>query len=182
MRRFFIGANVSDRTLHPAHLPDAIRRAGPADWHQILQISLDAFGASSWPWERWRSVLAAPAPEHPAAPQNLALVAEVPAPAAAPPLAGYIVLQMIPGDLEIQALAVARAARRLGWGTRLLQAACERGIAAGCDMAYLEVRASNQAAQDFYRRRGFLPYGRRRGYYHSPVEDALLMRKPLVPG
>ena len=43
----------------------------------------------------------------------------------------------------------------------------------------LEVRVSNQAAQDLYRRFGFVPAGARKGYYPAdatgPAEDALVM-------
>jgi ribosomal-protein-alanine N-acetyltransferase len=43
----------------------------------------------------------------------------------------------------------------------------------------LEVRVSNAAAQGLYRARGFRMAGLRRGYYHSPEEDALLMSLAL---
>lgn len=158
---------------------DGIRRGDKSDWPEIVKISLEAFGASSWPWERWRPVLS-PAAEAPS--PTWALVAEAPRAAenvASPPLAGFLVLQIVPGELEIQALAVANAWRRRGWGTRLLEAACQRGRAAGCEAALLEVRRGNLAAQEFYRHRGFEIYALRPGYYHSPVEDALLMRKAL---
>lgn len=158
---------------------DSIRRGESSDWHEIVKISLEAFGASSWPWERWRPLLAAAG----TGATSWALVAEPPGelgPAAAPrPLAGFLVMQVVPGELEIQALAVARAWRGQGWGTRLLAAACERGRASGCETALLEVRAGNLAAQEFYRRRGFAIYARRPEYYRSPIEDGLLMRKEL---
>ena len=39
----------------------------------------------------------------------------------------------------------------------------------------LEVRVSNAAARGLYRTLGFRLVGLRRGYYKSPIEDALLM-------
>jgi ribosomal-protein-alanine N-acetyltransferase len=42
---------------------------------------------------------------------------------------------------------------------------------------FLEVRESNSAARALYASRGFLAVGRRRGYYRSPVEDALVLRR-----
>ena len=45
--------------------------------------------------------------------------------------------------------------------------------------AVLEVRAGNEVAQQLYRRCGFEVIGRRRRYYKSPVEDALLMSVSL---
>ncbi len=44
---------------------------------------------------------------------------------------------------------------------------------------YLEVRVSNTAAQRLYERYDFEEVGRRPGYYTSPVEDAIVMRKRL---
>lgn len=157
-----------------------IRPATRADWQDIVRLSLEAFGASAWPWKRWRDLLTAPPvpPEEPV--QAMALVGLAPPPAV-PPLAGFIVLQMIRGEVEIQALAVSRSHRRQGWGGRLLAAGCERARTAQCHTALLEVRLGNAAAQAFYGRHGFSPCGRRSHYYHSPTEDALLMRKSLVP-
>ena len=43
----------------------------------------------------------------------------------------------------------------------------------------LEVRQSNHAAICLYRKLGFAQIGVRRGYYHAPEEDALLMQLPL---
>jgi ribosomal-protein-alanine N-acetyltransferase len=45
----------------------------------------------------------------------------------------------------------------------------------------LEVRASNTRAIRFYERFGMRREGLRRGYYHSPGEDAVLMGMPLIP-
>ncbi len=155
-----------------------IRRATRQDWPEIVRLSVEAFGASAWPWKRWRDLLSA-APQPAAEPvQALALVAAPAEPP--PPLAGYVALQMIHGEVEIQALAVAKGVRRQGWGTRLLNAACEYARQAGCHTALLEVRLGNLPAQAFYGHLGFLVCGRRPRYYHSPLEDALLMRKSLV--
>ena len=43
----------------------------------------------------------------------------------------------------------------------------------------LEVRESNVGAQEFYRFCGFFVVGKRRNYYESPREDAILMRRAL---
>ena len=43
-----------------------------------------------------------------------------------------------------------------------------------------EVRESNRAAVNLYRSAGFREIGRRRGYYHNPPEDAILMELHLV--
>ena len=47
--------------------------------------------------------------------------------------------------------------------------------------ATLEVRRSNVPAQRLYERFGFAVAGVRRGYYSSPVEDALVLWKEGLP-
>jgi ribosomal-protein-alanine N-acetyltransferase len=46
----------------------------------------------------------------------------------------------------------------------------------GAQEIFLEVRESNVGAQSVYLERGFSVIGRRRSYYSSPTEDALIMR------
>ena len=45
----------------------------------------------------------------------------------------------------------------------------------GADSSFLEVRESNLAAQELYRRFGFEETGRRPRYYKDNSEDAILM-------
>ena len=45
----------------------------------------------------------------------------------------------------------------------------------GARQALLEVRESNQAAQNLYTRFGFEQVGIRKAYYHDTHEDAILM-------
>ena len=47
---------------------------------------------------------------------------------------------------------------------------------------FLEVRASNVPAISLYRKLGFVEVGSRPGYYHSPVENALVMRSTIKIG
>ncbi|MCD0152611.1 GNAT family N-acetyltransferase, partial [Streptococcus agalactiae] len=42
---------------------------------------------------------------------------------------------------------------------------------------FLEVRYSNIVAQKLYERCGFVVLGKRKNYYHDPIEDAIVMRK-----
>ena len=48
-----------------------------------------------------------------------------------------------------------------------------------CRIILLEVRVSNDGARAFYERFGFEELYRRKGYYRDPVEDALVMARPV---
>jgi ribosomal-protein-alanine N-acetyltransferase len=89
-------------------------------------------------------------------------------------LAGFLLWRPVAGDeTEILNLAVAESARRKGVAASLMQ----RLIALRPGEYFLEVRASNTAAQSLYEKLGFFRDGLRRAYYHRPVEDAVLMRR-----
>jgi ribosomal-protein-alanine N-acetyltransferase len=51
----------------------------------------------------------------------------------------------------------------------------EDGAKLGAKRATLEVRRSNEPAQQLYERFGFAVAGVRRDYYSNPVEDALVL-------
>ncbi len=95
-------------------------------------------------------------------------------------VAGYCIAWVVFEHIHIQNLAVHPEHRRRGLGRRLLLEALEEGRTRGATSALLEVRRSNEAAQNLYRDLGFLPAGTRREYYSKPREDALLFRKELV--
>jgi ribosomal-protein-alanine N-acetyltransferase len=92
---------------------------------------------------------------------------------------GFVVARCAGGELEILNLAVAGARRRKGIGTTLLGQALVGAKAECATTAFLEVRASNSGAAEFYARHGFQITGRRRNYYQSPTEDALLLSRLL---
>jgi ribosomal-protein-alanine N-acetyltransferase len=71
--------------------------------------------------------------------------------------------------------------RRRGIGQALLEAGLAAVRSRGGREVFLEVRASNAAAQALYLGHGFRPAGRRRGYYQRPSEDALVLHLAL-PG
>ncbi|MDN6127255.1 MAG: hypothetical protein L0I66_02520, partial [Tetragenococcus halophilus] len=54
-------------------------------------------------------------------------------------------------------------------------------LAEQVEQIFLEVRVSNQAAQNLYLKNGFNKTGHRTGYYSKPVEDALVMVKKVRP-
>jgi ribosomal-protein-alanine N-acetyltransferase len=70
--------------------------------------------------------------------------------------------------------------RRHRIASRLLHAALDALWEEGVQIAFLEVRESNQGARVFYERHGFAEVGRRRNYYRLPREDALILARSLV--
>ena len=76
--------------------------------------------------------------------------------------------------LHVVNLAVAPEARRQGKGRMLLAGILKHGRDAGCEWAYLEVRAANLAAIRLYRKAGFKTF-RKRSHYYEDGSDAYEM-------
>ena len=94
-------------------------------------------------------------------------------------LVGYAITWTILDQAELGNVAVTPAARRRGVGRMLVEAALRRVRRRGARECFLEVRESNVGARRLYEELGFAAIGRRRRYYASPVEDALVMRVGL---
>ncbi|MFM9269276.1 ribosomal protein S18-alanine N-acetyltransferase [Halomonas elongata] len=98
-------------------------------------------------------------------------------------LLGYAILSRLPFDAELQAILVARHARRRGLAVALMEAVIDQAKAWKSERLLLEVREANAPAITLYRRMGFAEDGRRRDYYPSldgaGREDALLMSRRL---
>jgi ribosomal-protein-alanine N-acetyltransferase len=94
-------------------------------------------------------------------------------------LLGSVMARQVADEGEILSIAVTPAERRQGVARLLLEAAVGRMAAAGARTVWLEVRASNQAAQALYLANGFVAAGVRRGYYRRPTEDALVFTRHL---
>ncbi|THF55948.1 ribosomal-protein-alanine N-acetyltransferase [Pseudothauera rhizosphaerae] len=94
---------------------------------------------------------------------------------------GYAVVLSVLDEAHLLNISVARGAQGRGLGGALLDFLCARARASGATQFFLEVRPSNQPALALYRRTGFEPIGRRKGYYPAPGgrEDAIVMRLPL---
>ena len=95
---------------------------------------------------------------------------------AALPVVGWGGIWCVADEAEIASVCVDPAYRRLGGGTKLLQTLLMQARLSGAQNVYLEVRASNRAAQKLYRGAGFECIGVRKRYYTNPSEDAVLMR------
>jgi ribosomal-protein-alanine N-acetyltransferase len=88
---------------------------------------------------------------------------------------GYCGFWMAADEAHISTIAVEHKYRRQGIGQLLLITAIERAVKLGANLLSLEVRVSNLAAQNLYRKYGFKVVGRRPRYYSDNREDALIM-------
>lgn len=93
---------------------------------------------------------------------------------------GLILARVAADEAEILTLAVVPAVRRAGLGFALLAAATELATSLSARAIFLEVSATNIAAQALYTRAGFIHAGRRRRYY-SDASDALVLRLDIKP-
>lgn len=92
-------------------------------------------------------------------------------------LLGYIGASVVLDEAYVSDLAVSKAARQKGVGTKLLSC-CERLCRErGCSFLSLEVRKSNAAAVALYQKAGFASVGERKNFYSSPRENAIIMTK-----
>jgi ribosomal-protein-alanine N-acetyltransferase len=92
-------------------------------------------------------------------------------------ICGFLVARITGDEAEILNAAVDPAHRRKGIGSALLTTAISSAQAQNAKTIYLEVRESNSAAVSFYQRHGFEKTAQRRGYYSSPTENAVVMKK-----
>ena len=76
---------------------------------------------------------------------------------------------------QITNIAVHPDHRRRGYGAAIVRSLLRHAKDAKLDSVSLEVRASNTAAIELYKRAGFVEAGRRKGFYNKPTEDALVM-------
>ena len=88
---------------------------------------------------------------------------------------GFAGFWLIVDEAHISTIAVHPDWRRTGVGAELLVAVLDLADRLGAEMATLEVRVSNEAAVNLYRKFGFRIVGRRPRYYRDNDEDALLM-------
>lgn len=87
-------------------------------------------------------------------------------------IVGFLAISQLAGELEITNIAIKKDYQGHGLGSQLL---------ADLDLVdfpiFLEVRASNTPAQALYKKCGFGIIGKRKQYYHEPVEDAIIMKR-----
>ena len=91
--------------------------------------------------------------------------------------AGYAGMQSVLDEGYIDNVAVDPDFRRRGAASALLEALIAEAKRRKLRFLSLEVRAGNEGAIALYAAFGFLPVGRRKGYYLRPPEDAIIMTK-----
>ena len=93
---------------------------------------------------------------------------------------GFVAARQTADEAEILNIAVQPDFRRKGIASALLRAALDQFLISGVARVFLELRESNLPARELYQRHGFVPSGRRKGYYRHPTEDALCMHKEFA--
>jgi [ribosomal protein S18]-alanine N-acetyltransferase len=146
--------------------PVTIRPAVPDDLDAVVAIERQSFTDPPWSRASFTALV-----DSPRAFFSVACGAGT--------VVGYVVAWVVGDEAEVANLAVALEWRGRGVGAVLLDAALTEARQGGAHVAHLEVRDSNKAARALYGSRGFTPVGRRRRYYQSPVEDAVLLRCDL---
>jgi [ribosomal protein S18]-alanine N-acetyltransferase len=86
----------------------------------------------------------------------------------------FLAARRVDTEWELENIVVAGKCRRQGIAIRLLNELIKQAQIARASGILLEVRESNVAARGLYRKLGFEETGRRKNYYSSPVEDAIL--------
>jgi len=142
--------------------------------HDLLEVCQieELSQLSAWGWDAYHKELES-------SQDTIMLVARVDSAVYGFEVGGFIVARLIAGELHVNNVAVRTEFRRNHIGSRLLETTLQVAQRYGAILAHLEVRAGNEVAQRLYVRCGFRATGRRRNYYRSPTEDALLMSLTL---
>ncbi|MHB9090322.1 MAG: ribosomal protein S18-alanine N-acetyltransferase [Chloroflexota bacterium] len=101
-------------------------------------------------------------------------------------LIGYAGMWLMVDEAHITTIAVRPEYRGKGFGELLMIGMFERAMEVGARWVTLEVRVSNNVAQNLYRKYTFHAEGLRKGYYSDNNEDAVIMwsediRQPEFP-
>ena len=132
-----------------------VRDGTREDIPRLLEIAQESSSSAQWSQAQYEHLFA---PE--VVQESCLLVAEV-----VGILGGFLVARGLDGDWEIENIAVASHLHRQGVGTELLKGFLDRTRQKAAKAVHLEVRESNRAAQELYRKSGFVQIGRRKSYY-----------------
>jgi ribosomal-protein-alanine N-acetyltransferase len=144
-----------------------IRSFRPPDALTIAEILRDSAEAAQWPPESYAKLADSPG--------GFFLIGEADA-----QVVGFVAARRVADEAEILNVAVRPDFRRKGIASALLRAALDEFLGSTVARVFLELRESNLPARGLYERHGFVPSGRRKGYYRYPTEDALCMHKEFT--
>jgi ribosomal-protein-alanine N-acetyltransferase len=100
---------------------------------------------------------------------------EAPPPVRRDYIVGFSGIWLMVDEAHITNIAVRQEYQGRGIGEMLLIVTIDMSLELEARVMTLEVRASNQVAQNLYSKYGFVEMGRRRGYYLDNREDAVIM-------
>ncbi len=142
-----------------------VREGTISDAHMIYEIGTECFS------DAWREETVAADIEKP---HSLYLVAE-----GESGILGYACLWLVEDELQLVNIGVRKEERRNGIASALMEKTEEEAVLRKASLIYLEVRVSNVAAQELYRKFGFKVQAIRKGVYSLPKEDGFIMGKSL---
>jgi ribosomal-protein-alanine N-acetyltransferase len=146
-----------------------IRPMALADIDIVIALAASLDSAPHWPRSAYESALDAMA-----TPRRIALLAEI-----SGAVIGFAIASLVPPQAELETIAVSLPFQRCKAGSALMTALIHALESSRVAEITLEVRASNQAAQAFYRSHCFENHGQRNGYYPDTGEHAVIMRAVL---
>jgi ribosomal-protein-alanine N-acetyltransferase len=92
---------------------------------------------------------------------------------------GYIIYWKIQEEVQISNIAIHPDFRGKGIGEAVMRSVIKAIQRDGGEYIFLEVRPSNMSARSLYKKLGFKVLGTRKSYYQTPLEDAIIMGRPL---
>jgi len=95
-------------------------------------------------------------------------------------IAGFVGLWFVLKEAHVMVIGLREIDRRKGVGELLFISALEQALANNSKLVTLEVRRSNDAAIELYRKYGFQKVGLRIRYYSDNGEDAVIMTTPPI--
>jgi len=144
------------------------------DLWEVVEIE-ELSGISRWGYEGYEKEL-----RHPR--RSIMLVARPASVAwAGRAVLGFLSSRVVSDEWHINNVATHPTYRRKGIAWSLMTEGMRQAKERGATVGLLEVRASNIPAQILYQKLGFYFVRRRKGYYHEPFEDALVMQCDLIP-
>jgi len=155
----------------------AIRRAVEAELAQVVVLERETATAPHWGWKEYGPLLHS---EAGSLRRCLYVAAE------GRTVQGFAVGKAVGEghdvEAELESVVVRPEMRRQGLGSALCRTVIEWARREGAVSIGLEVRAGSAGALRLYGGLGLVAVGRRRGYYHDPEEDAVVMRCALSSG